>query len=89
MSGVLDLHADIARELFLDYMTQQPGNAQAAAEAAIAGADTFIEAYAAREKPYMVHESQAPKKLKGCKICFGSGGKVGAPCKACNGVGKV
>ena len=28
-------------------------------------------------------------KTKGCKACFGSGGKVNAPCKVCHGTGKV
>jgi DnaJ-class molecular chaperone len=87
MSGALNLHADIARELFLEYMAQQPGNAQEAARAAIEGADTFIEAYAKRGA--VADEPAAPKKLKGCKACFGSGGKVGMPCKVCAGTGKV
>ena len=28
-------------------------------------------------------------KLRGCRTCFGSGGKVGRPCRECNGTGKV
>jgi hypothetical protein len=28
-------------------------------------------------------------RLKGCKACFGSGGKHNSPCKACGGSGKV
>lgn len=28
-------------------------------------------------------------KLKGCRACFGSGGKRLAPCDVCNGSGKV
>lgn len=84
MSSVLNLHADIARELYLEYMVQQPGNAREAARAAIEGADIFVEEYAAR-----MPAEPVGKKLKGCRACFGSGGKIGAPCKVCKGGGKV
>jgi hypothetical protein len=86
MSAVLNLHADIARELYLEYMVQQPGSAREAARAAIEGADIFVEEYAARTPDDPASKS---KKLKGCRACYGSGGKIGVPCKVCKGVGKV
>ena len=87
MSALLNLHADVARELFLEYMVQQPGNAKEAALAAIEGADTFIEVYAARTPTLPFGE--LVKKQKGCGACFGSGGKIGQPCRVCGGSGKV
>lgn len=38
--------------------------------------------------PPIVHQPPKPK-LKGCRECFGSGGKRLAPCNVCNGSGKV
>lgn len=33
--------------------------------------------------------ADTPVKLKGCGLCFGSGGKKNAPCVRCKGAGKV
>jgi len=87
MSALLNLHADVARELFLDYVAQQPGAIREAARAAIESADIFIEEYAARTP--VLPASEIVKKQKGCRTCFGSGGKIGQPCKVCLGTGKL
>jgi DnaJ-class molecular chaperone len=86
MSALLNLHADVARELFLEYVIQQPGSVKEAARAAIEGANIFIEEYAARTP---ISATVEHARMKGCRVCFGSGGKVGKPCKACGGTGKV
>jgi DnaJ-class molecular chaperone len=77
------IHAEIAKELFLDLMTNSQADPEIAAQAAIEQADTFVFVYQQRAM-----EPDAPK-LKGCPTCFGSGGKRSAPCKQCNGTGKV
>ncbi len=79
-------HREIAKERFLEIMAQSPnGDASFAAVQAIEHADAFERAYLACGKPDCV----PAKKLKGCKNCFGSGGKIGEPCKWCKGIGKV
>lgn len=34
-------------------------------------------------------EANMERKLTGCRLCFGSGGKRNKPCKECNGTGKI
>ncbi len=76
-------HQEIARERFLELMAAYPnGEPSQAAVTAIEQADSFVAAYRALRDP-------TPAKLKGCKQCFGSGGKVGNPCRSCGGSGKV
>jgi hypothetical protein len=87
MSALLNLHADIARELFLEYVIQQPENAKEAARSAIAVADIFIEEYAARTP--ILPAGEIVKEQRGCGVCFGSGGKDNRPCKICFGTGKL
>lgn len=77
------IHAEIAKELFLDLMTNTQADPEIAAQTAIEHANTFVFFYDQRAM-----ETVAPK-LKGCPACFGSGGKRGNPCRQCNGTGKV
>jgi hypothetical protein len=80
-------HLEIARERFLELMAQNPNaEARGAAVQAIEQADEFIGAYRAIGAP---DEVAAAKKLKGCRACYGSGGKPTDPCKVCHGTGKV
>lgn len=87
MSGLLNLHADIARELYIEYVINQPGNEACAATAAISAADIFIQEYAMRTP--VMPAGDLTVKQKGCGACFGSGGKIGKPCRVCAGSGKV
>ena len=80
---ITQAHLDIARERFLEMMAAHPaGDPAQTAVFAIEQADEFINAYKAIVEPRAT-------KLKGCKQCFGSGGKTGNPCRSCGGSGKV
>ncbi len=80
-------HLDIARERFLEMMAQHPnGDANGAAVIAIEQADAFVQAYTVL-KP--ADAAPVASKLRGCRACHGSGGKLSDPCKACAGTGKV
>jgi DnaJ-class molecular chaperone len=80
------LHREIAKERFLELMAQSPdSDSKMAAVIAIEQANAFLSAYSAIGVQY----SAPAKKEKGCKACFGSGGKVGQPCNVCHGNGKV
>lgn len=93
--SLMQAHLEIAKERFLEMMAEQPGrNPQIAAAEAIAQADEFDTEY--RKHGYAPAETlmygqpvSNQKKLKGCRACYGSGGKHGDPCKACGGTGKV
>jgi DnaJ-class molecular chaperone len=76
-------HLDIARERFLALMAAHPnGDPSQTAVFAIDQAGEFVEAY-------KVLSAGEPVRLKGCKQCYGSGGKTGSPCRSCDGSGKV
>lgn len=84
--SIAQTHLDIARERFLEMLAQHPNaDVQGAAVAAIEQADAFMHAY----RVLVPAESAPPAKLKGCRACYGSGGKHGDPCKSCAGTGKV
>lgn len=83
--SIAQAHLDIARERFLELMAAHPnGEARMAALTAIEDAKAFTDAYT-----LIVYDAPATSKTKGCKACFGSGGKANSPCKACSGTGKV
>lgn len=79
-------HFEIAKERFLEMMATHPnGDARGTAVVAIEQADEFMNAYSA-----LRIEPDSPQiKMRGCRACYGSGGKVGHPCKTCGGSGKV
>jgi hypothetical protein len=88
--SIAQAHLEIARERFLELMAENPAaDPQAVAIVAIDQADKFAASYA--QYGYKPAESGPvrAKKTKGCKACFGSGGKVGSPCDVCGGTGKV
>lgn len=73
------LRDEIAKQRFLDLMAD--GNSQeVSVKSAVSDADALIQA---------LHYQQETGKAKGCRVCFGSGGKKDNPCKACGGTGKV
>ena len=79
-----EAHLWIAKERFLEMMAAHPdGEPRLAAIQAIEQADAFTAAYGS------LAPVQLTPKLKGCKACYGSGGKANQPCKACMGEGKV
>lgn len=87
--NIAQAHLDIARERFLELMAANPAaEARAAAVAAIEQADEFAEAYSVLGCK-QVEQATVSKKTKGCKACFGSGGKPIDPCKVCSGTGRV
>lgn len=84
--SIAQAHLDIARERFLEMLAQHPnGDVNGAAVLAIEQADAFVHAY----RVLMPTQGAPVAKLKGCRVCYGSGGKHGDPCKACAGTGKV
>lgn len=87
--SIAQAHLDIARERFLELMAETPAaDPQTVAIVAIDQADKFAAMYSQYGyKP--VEHTQSSKKTKGCKACFGSGGKPIDPCKVCGGTGKV
>ena len=76
----MSAHLEIARERYLDLIAEG-FDADAAALAAIECADVFEAAYSKRQESRNVS--------RGCKACYGSGGKRNQPCKVCGGTGKV
>jgi hypothetical protein len=87
--SIAQAHLDIARERFLELMAENPAaDPQTVAIVATSQADKFAEVYA--QYGYkLVEPAPRSTKTKGCKACFGSGGKVGSPCSVCSGTGKV
>ena len=85
--SLAQVHLEIARERFLELMAAAPAGAPtSAAVSAIEQATEFVTAY---RNWTVIETPEAPRKLKGCKQCFGSGGKINAPCRSCGGSGKV
>ena len=87
--NIAQAHLDISRERFLELMAENPAaDPQTVAVIATSQADKFAEVYA--QYGYKPAEpAPVSKKTKGCKACFGSGGKPIDPCKVCGGTGKV
>jgi hypothetical protein len=87
--NIAQAHLDIARERFLEMMAENPSaDPQTVAIVATSQADKFAAVYEQYGyKP--VEQAPTGKKTKGCKACFGSGGKPIDPCKVCGGTGKV
>jgi DnaJ-class molecular chaperone len=81
----MSIRDEVAKERFLDIAYRNPtmDNAEAA-RLAVASADALMT-----ELRKQANADVALPRLKGCSACYGSGGKVGRPCKVCNGSGKV
>lgn len=79
-----ELHADVAKELYLDMMAGGVLSAGDCASNSIREADVFIGCLL--QSRYQAVEQA---KTKGCAACYGSGGKRNKPCVACNGSGRV
>jgi len=77
------IHAEIAKERFLDLMASGGIASKAAADIATADANAFVRGYRPLAPP------AEAERQKGCPACFGSGGKRGTPCKQCAGTGRV
>lgn len=94
--NIAQAHLDIAKERFLELMVEDPKrDIGAAVDLAIMQANIFDEKYRQTSYGYVPQALaygevvSQQKKMKGCKACFGSGGKVGMPCQICGGSGKV
>lgn len=73
--------------VFLEMMAEDPiADPKTVASLAIMQADAFSSAYIA-----WGWKQAAPEvtRLRGCRACYGSGGKLKDPCKVCGGTGKV
>lgn len=81
----------MAEKIFLDFVDGNPSLSEANYESlACKSVEVASAFYAAVVKMAELPQSlPAALKMKGCKACFGSGGKVGQPCKVCGGAGKV
>ncbi|HUA79386.1 MAG TPA: hypothetical protein VL997_03365 [Dyella sp.] len=77
------IHAEIAKERFLDLMASGDIPSKAAADIATADANAFVRGY----RP--LAPAAEGERQKGCPACFGSGGKRDTPCKRCAGTGRV
>jgi len=77
------LHAEIAKERFLDLMSAGTMTSKAAADVATADANAFVRGY----RPITTPASE--DRQKGCRACHGSGGKQNDPCRVCGGTGRV
>jgi DnaJ-class molecular chaperone len=77
------IHAEIAKERFLDLLATGGMTSKAAADIATADANAFVRGYRPIAPP--VEE----ERTKGCPACFGSGGKRNSPCHTCTGTGRV
>jgi DnaJ-class molecular chaperone len=77
------IHAEIAKERFLDLMSSGGLTSKAAVDIATADANAFVRGY----RPIAPATEEAAQK--GCPACFGSGGKRTDPCKRCDGTGRV
>jgi len=77
------IHAEIAKERFLDLMASGGITSKAAADIATTDADAFARGYRPLAQP------AEGERQKGCPACFGSGGKRRTPCKHCAGTGRV
>lgn len=77
------IHAEIAKERYLDLLSSTSIQAEYAVKIATSDADIFVATY----RPH--GEVQSSGRLKGCQACFGSGGSPRSPCKKCSGTGRV
>lgn len=87
----MSYHLDIAKERFLDLVADGVQSDKAAANA-ISDANAFASAYGKWERSSIKPASAPPATvppMRGCRACYGSGGKRSNPCKACGGSGKV
>lgn len=76
---------DLAKQIFLDRVNGtlvDPKTASAWAEQSLMMAEAFYSQVVDGEIPHKM-------KLRGCKACYGSGGKANQPCKMCHGSGKI
>ncbi len=82
--------AEVAKEIFLDAVdsrqTKTLPDVEKAAIFSVVCADYLIKALGGDSSDIVTIE---PAKHKGCRACYGSGGKADAPCKKCKGTGKV
>jgi hypothetical protein len=82
-------HLHIATERFLELMAADPQRSvSVASNIAISEADLFLTLYRAHGQTE-AGTRVGTEKMRGCRDCYGSGGKVSKPCKACQGTGKV
>lgn len=81
---MLTLREEVAKERFLDMCAQNKGIViEVIAASAVKQADALVAALGAQA-------ASLPRPvMKGCKSCFGSGGKTNQPCRDCKGTGKV
>lgn len=87
-------HMEISKERFLELMANRPdADPKTVAVVAISQADDFAKFYSQYgykpDKPESQSTIRRTPKTKGCKACFGSGGKPVDPCRVCGGSGKV
>lgn len=79
------IHEEIAKARFLALREEQIATPQEAVDRAILEATVFTNAYAS----WLRAEKTESVKFRGCKACFGSGGKRTNPCTVCNGTGQI
>lgn len=85
---------EVAKERFLELMAITPSaDPKTVAVVAISQADAFAQFYTQYGYKPAAPEAESTlgrrQKTKGCKACFGSGGKPIDPCKVCHGEGRV
>lgn len=89
------LQQELAATLFVELIDGDPtvndATAEMLAKTAMRYAEIFQNVAApvvGVERKGIMNNSYEPS-VRGCPKCFGSGGKVGSPCKTCKGTGRV
>jgi hypothetical protein len=79
----------LAETLFIDMVNGNPGHSMNdVEEMAISSFQYASMFYSKASVAPEISDDPAPVKLKGCRACYGSGGKITKPCRQCGGSGK-
>ena len=80
----------LAETLFIDMIN---GNAKISInrveEMALSAQSYASMFYSKVQEPIENPDASVTYRTKGCRACYGSGGKANKPCKVCGGSGKV
>lgn len=84
------LTTDLAERLFIDMVNGQHDLSMNEIEDMTMGALQYASMFYSKVQE-AAEKSDAPvvRRMRGCKACYGSGGKSASPCRQCGGTGKV
>ncbi len=81
--------SSLAETLFVEMINGDHKLSMNEVEERALSAIAFAKLFTIKTASENIQDAPTTYRLKGCRACFGSGGKVSDPCKACNGTGKV